>query len=69
MSKKRLKWFQKQFPNDKDLPLEMFIDGEYHATFNDISILRLIESHFKGAGHTVELKYPEGTTDWRIKSA
>jgi hypothetical protein len=43
----------------------MFVNGEYHATFNDLLILKLIESEFKRAGHTVELKYPEGVTDWR----
>ena len=67
MNKERLKWWQKDFPNDKDLPLEMFIDGEYHATFNDIWKLSFIESQFKSAGYTVELKYPEGVTDWRTK--
>ena len=64
--KKGLKWWQKEFPNDKDLPLRMFVNGEYHATFNDLLILKLIESEFKRAGHTVELKYPEGVTDWRL---
>ena len=24
--KKGLKWWQKEFPNDKDLPLRMFVD-------------------------------------------
>ena len=43
--KKGLKWWQKEFPNDKDLPLRMFVNGEYHATFNDLLILKLIESY------------------------
>lgn len=67
MTKENLKWWQKEFPNDRDLPLRMFVNGEYHATFNDISILTLIENQFKSKGYTVELKYPEGVTDWRIK--
>ena len=61
MTKENLKWWQKEFPNDRDLPLRMFVNGEYHATFNDISILTLIENQFKSKGYTVELKYPEGT--------
>ena len=67
MTKENLKWWQKEFPNDRDLPLRMFVNGEYHATFNDISILTLIENQFKSKGYTVELKYTEGVTDWRIK--
>ena len=67
MTKERLKWWQKEFPNERDLPLRMFVNGEYHATFDDISILSFIVDQFKGAGYTVELKYPEGVTDWRIK--
>ncbi len=67
MTKERLKWWQKEFPNDRDLPLRMFVNGEYHKTFNDISILNFVVDQFKGAGHTVELKYPEGVTDWRTK--
>ena len=67
MTKENLKWWQKEFPNDRDLPLRMFVNGEYHATFNDISILTLIENQFKSKGYTVELKYPEGVTHWRIK--
>ena len=65
MTKERLKWWQKEFPNERDLPLRMFVNGEYHATFDDISILSFIVDQFKGAGYTVELKYPEGVTDWR----
>ena len=67
MTKENLKWWQKEFPNDRDLPLRMFVNVEYHATFNDISILTLIENQFKSKGYTVELKYHEGVTDWRIK--
>ena len=54
MTKENLKWWQKEFPNDRDLPLRMFVNGEYHATFNDISILTLIENQFKSKGYTVE---------------
>ena len=68
MTKEKLKWFQKEFPNDRDLPLRMFVNGEYHATFDNISTLSFIVDQFKGAGHTVELKYPEGVADWRINN-
>ena len=45
MTKENLKWWQKEFPNDRDLPLRMFVNGEYHATFNDISICTINQSN------------------------
>ena len=51
-----MKWWQKQQPNSKDLPLKMYINGEYHATFNDILTLDFVKSEFESAGYTIELK-------------
>ena len=51
-----MKWWQKQQPNSKDLPLKMYVNGEYHATFNDILTLDFVKSEFESAGYTIELK-------------
>tara|TARA_R100000458_G_C8198953_1_gene190092 strand:- start:647 stop:817 length:171 start_codon:yes stop_codon:yes gene_type:complete len=51
-----MKWWQKQFPNSKDLPLDMYVNGVYHATMTDILVLDFIKTEFENAGHTVELK-------------
>ena len=51
-----MRWWQKQYPNDRDLPLKMYINGNYHATFDDILVLDFIKTEFKSAGYKVDLK-------------
>jgi len=52
-----MKWWQKQFPNSSHLPLDMYVNGMYHATMTDILVLDFIKTQFENAGHTVELKH------------
>ena len=58
-----MKWWQKQFPNSSHLPLDMYVNGVYHATMTDILVLDFIKTEFENAGHTVEFK--EKTNDWK----
>ena len=51
-----MRWWQKQYPNDRDLPLKMYINGNYHATFDDILVLDFIKTEFESAGYKVDLK-------------
>ena len=51
-----MRWWQKQYPNDRDLPLKMYINGNYHATFDDILVLDFIKTEFECAGYKVDLK-------------
>ena len=51
-----MRWWQKQYPNDRDLPLKMYINGNYHATFDDILVLDFIKTEFESAGDKVDLK-------------
>ena len=51
-----MRWWQKQYPNDRDLPLKMYINGNYHATFDDILVLDFIKTEFESSGYKVDLK-------------
>ena len=46
----------KTISNDRDLPLKMYINGNYHATFDDILVLDFIKTEFESAGYKVDLK-------------
>ena len=40
----------------KDLPLDMYVNGKFHATFTDVLVLDFIRQQFINAGYTVEFK-------------
>ena len=40
----------------KNLPLDMYVNGKFHATFTDVLVLDFIRQQFINAGYTVEFK-------------
>jgi len=43
-------------PTSKDLPLDMYVNGKFHAIFTDVLVLDFIRQQFINAGYTVELR-------------